>query len=115
MFSTLPKTNFSFFFTFILSSANAFNLDQSKNMSFGKESKVMHANEMLLFTQKLGDVFVMNQQLNNGMSFLRKCYLLVTHLHINFTFMITIFNNSLELSLRSRPIPNAMESPISHD
>ena len=37
MFSTLPKTKFYFTVTFILLSANAFNLDQSKNLSFGKE------------------------------------------------------------------------------
>ena len=37
MFSTHPKTNFSFAVTFTLSSANAFNLDQSKNWLFGKE------------------------------------------------------------------------------
>ena len=30
MFSTEPKPNFSFSFTFILSSANTFNLDKSK-------------------------------------------------------------------------------------
>ena len=36
MFPTFPKTNFNFSFTFILSSANAFNLDQSKILSFGK-------------------------------------------------------------------------------
>ena len=34
MFSTLPKTNFSFSFTTI--SADAFNLNQSRNLSFGK-------------------------------------------------------------------------------
>ena len=33
------QTNFNFLFTFILSSANAFNLDQTKNLSFGKELK----------------------------------------------------------------------------
>ena len=33
LFSTLPKPNINFSFTFILSSTNAFNLDQS----FGKE------------------------------------------------------------------------------
>ena len=37
MFPTLPKTNFNFSATFDLSSANAFNLDQSKNLSFGNE------------------------------------------------------------------------------
>ena len=37
MFSTLPKTNFNFSSTFDLSSANAFNLDQFKNLSFGNE------------------------------------------------------------------------------
>ena len=36
-FSTLPKTNFNFSVTFILSSENVFNLDQSKNMLFGNE------------------------------------------------------------------------------
>ena len=37
MFSTFPKTNFNFSGTFNLSSGNAFKLDQSKNLSFGKE------------------------------------------------------------------------------
>ena len=36
MFSTLPKTNFNFSVTFILSSASDFNLDRSKNLTFGK-------------------------------------------------------------------------------
>ena len=40
VFSTLPRTNFHFSVTFILSSANAFNLDQSKNLLFGKKLKV---------------------------------------------------------------------------
>ena len=34
MFSTLSKTNFYFSVTYILSSANAFNLDQSKILLF---------------------------------------------------------------------------------
>ena len=37
MFSTLLKRNFYFSSTFILWSANAFNLDQSKILSFGQE------------------------------------------------------------------------------
>ena len=37
MFSTHPKTNFTVSVTFILSSANAFSLGQSTNLSFGKE------------------------------------------------------------------------------
>ena len=37
MFCTQPKTNFNFSVTFILSSASAFKLDQSRNLSFGKE------------------------------------------------------------------------------
>ena len=36
MFSTLRKTNLIFSVTFILSSANAFKLDRSKILSFGK-------------------------------------------------------------------------------
>ena len=39
MFSTLPKTIFKFSVQFILLSANAFNLDQSKILLFGKELK----------------------------------------------------------------------------
>ena len=39
IFSTLPQTNFNFSVTFILSSANAFNLDQSKILLFGTELK----------------------------------------------------------------------------
>ena len=37
MLSSLSRTNFNFLVRFILSSANAFNFDQSKNLSFGKE------------------------------------------------------------------------------
>ena len=37
MFSTFHKTNFKFSVTFILSSANAFDLDKPKILSFGKE------------------------------------------------------------------------------
>ena len=36
LFPTLPQTIFNFPVTFILSSASAFNLDQSKNLLFGK-------------------------------------------------------------------------------
>ena len=35
-FLTLPKTNFNFSVTFILPSANAFNLDQTRILSFGQ-------------------------------------------------------------------------------
>ena len=37
MFSISPKTNVNFSATFIMSSANALNLDRSKNLSSGKE------------------------------------------------------------------------------
>ena len=40
MFSTLLKTNFNFTVAFILLSANALNLDQSKILSFGKELNI---------------------------------------------------------------------------
>ena len=36
-FSTLLESSFKFSFTFMLSTANAFNLDQSKIFSYGKE------------------------------------------------------------------------------
>ena len=36
-FSTLPKPNLNFSFTFIMSSANVFYLEQSKILSFGEE------------------------------------------------------------------------------
>ena len=42
MFSTLPKRNLNFPFTFILLSANAFNLDQCKIFLFGKELTHYH-------------------------------------------------------------------------
>ena len=38
VFSTLPKTSFNFSVTFILSSANSSNSDQSKIFSLGKEN-----------------------------------------------------------------------------
>ena len=47
MFSTLPDTNFDFSVTFTFSSANAFSLDQSIILTFGKE--LMH----FLVTKKL--------------------------------------------------------------
>ena len=37
VFYPSQKTNFNFSVTFILTSANALNLDKSKNLSFGKE------------------------------------------------------------------------------
>ena len=39
MLSTLPETNLNFYVTFTMSSANAFNLDQSTISSFGIELK----------------------------------------------------------------------------
>ena len=39
MFSTIPKTKFIFSVTLIVMSADILNLDQSKNLSFGKELK----------------------------------------------------------------------------
>ena len=41
IFLTISETNVNFLVTFILSSANAFNLDQPKNYSFGKELKTI--------------------------------------------------------------------------
>ena len=41
MFSNLPKTNSRFLGKFILSSANVFSLDQSKNLLFGKELSLL--------------------------------------------------------------------------
>ena len=41
----LTKTNFNFSVTFILSSGNPLNLDQSKILSFGKE--LMHLHDAL--------------------------------------------------------------------
>ena len=42
MLVTIPRTNFNFSATFVLSSANTFNLNQSKNLSFGKELTLYH-------------------------------------------------------------------------
>ena len=44
MFSTLPRTNFDFSVTFILSSVIGFNLDRSKILSFGKEWTLSETN-----------------------------------------------------------------------
>ena len=41
MFSTLPKENFNFLFTFKLLSANALNLERCKILSFGKDAALM--------------------------------------------------------------------------
>ena len=42
MFSTLSKTNFNFWVTFILLSVNALNSDQSKILSLNKEFSLIH-------------------------------------------------------------------------
>ena len=49
MFSTLTITNFNFSVSFILSTANAFNLDQSKILSFGKELNMNQMTGFALF------------------------------------------------------------------
>ena len=51
MFFTYPKKNFCFYITFILSSANTFNLDQSKDLSFGKELMTI---KLILFSFNTG-------------------------------------------------------------
>ena len=43
MFSSLPETNFDSLVTFILSSTNAFNLDQSKILLFAKELNIINS------------------------------------------------------------------------
>ena len=48
MFSTLLKTNFNFWVTFILLSANAFNLDQPKILLFGKALTLDHTIHKLI-------------------------------------------------------------------
>ena len=50
--STLPKANFSFRVTLILSSANAFNFDKSKILLFAKELKAF-AHDKINMTEKL--------------------------------------------------------------
>ena len=50
MFSFIPKSNFNFSVTVILSSANALNLDQSKNVLFQKELKPLTNNSEVATT-----------------------------------------------------------------
>ena len=47
MFPIHSKKNFLFSVTFSLSSANVFNVEQSKNVSFGKELKILLVNPYL--------------------------------------------------------------------
>ena len=53
MFSTVPEANFNFLFTIILLSANAFNLDKSKFLSFGKELTLSQTTKFRLFQNEL--------------------------------------------------------------
>ena len=53
-FSTLLKTNFNFSVKFILSSAISFNLNKSKNLSFGRfnslqNNKILHQSKLKTF------------------------------------------------------------------
>ena len=54
MFSILSKTNLNFWVIFILSSAKALNLDQSKILSFGKELNIY---KMIQIWSIYGSVF----------------------------------------------------------
>ena len=53
MFSTLHKTNFKFSPTFILSSANAFDLDKPQILSFGNELNLRYSSRDNLQVQKI--------------------------------------------------------------
>ena len=54
MFFTLPKANFSFLLTFMLLSANAFNLDKSKILLCGKELTILQQIEFLALSRWTG-------------------------------------------------------------
>ena len=58
MFSTLSKPIFNTSFTFIVSSANAFNLDQSNILSFGKELRINQIDSNTARQQSLGLVHI---------------------------------------------------------
>ena len=69
IFSTLPKPNFNFSFICILLSANAFNLDQSAILSFGKElsnttaqNKFHPYPEIVIFYRNLEKVQALNTE-----------------------------------------------------
>ena len=47
MFSVLFKSNFNLWVPLIFLSANAFNLEQSKILSFGKELKLYHTQKVI--------------------------------------------------------------------
>ena len=68
MFSTLPNTNFNFLVTFILSSAKALNLDQSKTLLFGKE-----LNNLILDLSKLQAFADVNSDIIRMALFVFKC------------------------------------------
>ena len=59
MFSTLSKTEIIIFVTFNLSSANAFNLDQSKTLSSGNGLK--HTTDFKSMESKLKKTFIICQ------------------------------------------------------
>ena len=97
MFSAHPNTNFNFWITFILSSANAFNLDYSKILSFGKELKNyqtsrIHINLLRLWKPFSAHTLIMEKIL------LRNEKMLVTS--ISFSHKVfTRFDSSSHLTL----------------
>ena len=64
MFSTLPKTNFNFSFTFVLSSANTFNLEQPKKIPFGEDLKhfIVFAQPCHPITIHIPKIFIFKQK-----------------------------------------------------
>ena len=72
MFSTLQKTNFKLSITFILSSANAFNLDQFKILSFGNGVTPSQTTDLRLFSRLkefADDTFIFDE---NGRKFFKR-------------------------------------------
>ena len=69
MISTLPKTNFNFSVTQILSSADAFKLDQSTILSFGEELNIATVSSNPLPNDKFFDSSKLREFVHDNFNF----------------------------------------------
>ena len=99
--STLPKTKSSFSFTFNLSSANALNLDHSKNLLFGKElthhhTKVLHFDPLKIYSYGKHCEKRRNCLQTSNSSFSHNVFYTIPHLF----FLLMLFKLSSAISLK---------------
>ena len=113
-FVTLPKPKFKFQFTFILSSACALNLDQSKTLSFGKELRgfayllhILHSNVIPLFLCYFTSALILKVTKLSNYQTLVCC----TDYALQCPFMVGA-DNEIHVLLQLHVLPRSLRTPF---